>query len=329
MAKEERKRGARWGEGVGFLAITALLLSIYAVASTHYVRDVWKGWQYDESEEVGEVREEIDLTNTGKRIFLATAPALEDAGNFNEHCKNQRQDVSLLGCYKDDKIYIYNVRSDELEDVKKVTAAHELLHAAWARMNRREREEVTGLLKEYENTHADWVEDELKYYGEMERMEELYTRVGTKVKDLPEELEEHYKRYFEDRARIVEFYENYQAPFDELREECLKLKQETEVLGEEIETERKAYEREFTDLQARIQDFNQCAETMGCFKSEVSFREERNKLENENYVLQRKRDELNAKIDKYNSLVVKYEENRLELGELNDKMDSKINKLDN
>lgn len=322
MDKDKRKNsGAIW------LVMTVVFLAGYILVSSDFVQDTWRGWQYDESVEVGLVRKEIELTDTGERIFLATSPALESAESFNEHCENQRVDVSLLGCYTDGRMYIYDVRSEELTDVKKVTAAHELLHAAWVRMNRREQENVTKMLEDFAQENEDWVNGELEFYNEDEKMEELYTRVATKVREVPDELEEHYRKYFANRLKIVEFYENYQAPFNELRQKCLDLKEKTDTLSAEISEERSEYERNFADLKSRVDEFNRCAETMGCFTSEEVFLARRKVLENDGVKLQQAREKLNTKIDDYNEMVMEYENYRLELGELSDSMNSKINKV--
>ena len=58
----------------------------------------------------------------------------------------------------------------------------------------------------------------MNLYGEQERLEELYVRIGTKLRDIPDELEKHYQEYFLNRLKIVDYYEDYQAPFRELHE---------------------------------------------------------------------------------------------------------------
>ncbi len=47
---------------------------------------------------------------------------------------------AILGCYNPSSrdIYIYNVTNSELDGVKEVTAAHEMLHAAWERLSESE-----------------------------------------------------------------------------------------------------------------------------------------------------------------------------------------------
>lgn len=328
MDNQPRQSKKRSRETFGMFAAVAVALGVYAFVSGNFCQDLIRAWQYDESAEVHALREELDLTNDGTRIFLASLPALELASDFNEHCNSHRQDVSLLGCYTGGRMYIYDIKSEQLVDANKVTAAHELLHAVWARMSRREREEITKLLEEVKSMQPDWAAEELSLYQESERTEEFYTRVGTKLREISEALEAHYKKYFNNRLQIVEFYENYQAPFNKLKQENADLKAQLDALNLEIEAERKTYENQLKTLEDKIAKFNQCAETAGCFTSQSQFIAERNLLEQERQAVSAERDRLNEKIDYNNALVVKYQKNQLELGDLSNAMNSNVERIE-
>lgn len=309
------------------LAVSTVLLGIYALLQNTVVQDWWKGRWYDEPAIVNEVRQSLELTPAGERIFLATQPAIEEAADFNEHCNSHEAGVSLLGCYTNDKIYIYGVQEKSLEDSNKVTAAHELLHATWARLSRNEREEVTELLRRVQRDNADWAKEELSLYNESEQIEELYTRVGTKLRDIPEELEKHYAKYFTDRVKIVEFYENYQAPFNELKEKNNQIYEQIMQLNAEVEQGRDTYNARITELDRQIKSFNQCADTEGCFISKEVFMQKREILEAEKSALDKLRDELNGKIDQSNALIAEYQKNQVMLGELSNALNSNQEKL--
>lgn len=331
QAKNQLRKDQPKGRGrevLGAVMAVTVALGVYALVSSNFCQDLIRAWQYDESSEISALRADLDLTNDGKRVFLASLPALELADDFNEHCNSHRQDVSMLGCYTGGRMYIYDIKSEQLADANKVTAAHELLHAAWARMNRGEREQVTNLLAEVKTAHPDWVTEELALYQEAERTEELYTRVGTKMRELPEALEEHYKKYFNNRLQIVEFYENYQAPFNRLKQANADLKAQLDALSVEIETARQTYEARLAALETRIDEFNQCAETVGCFTSQSQFMTERNLLEQERQAVAAERNRLNERIDYNNALVAKYQENQLELGDLSNAMNSNVERIE-
>lgn len=328
MKTQEVEKGVqRWSwrqEVVAIVAMTAVMLGIYNFLTSTFVQDLWRGWWYDEPAAVQDLRADLELTGDGKRIFLATQPAVEEAESFNEHCGEHQDEVSLLGCYNGGKIYVYDVKLESLKDSNKVTVAHELLHAVWARMGKGERGEVSELLEEVQRENSEWTEQELSLYREQERIEELYVRVGTKLKEIPQGLEEHYAKYFANRARIVEFYENYQAPFRELQERNEDLRVEVLRLGEEIETERAIYEVRTESLTTRIEKFNLCAGTAGCFASDAVFERERADLEQERKNLTGYREKLNQKIEQHNNLVLEYEKNCRDLGELNNALNSNM-----
>lgn len=315
-------------ELVAVLMTSAAMLGIYALLQSNFVQDWWRGLNYDESTNISAIRSELELTDTAKRIFLATQPALEEAEDFNEHCDSHRTDISLLGCYNGDKMYIYAVDLPELKDSNKVTAAHELLHAAWARMSKAERAEVEKLLREFMTENSDWVTEELKLYKENQKLEELYTRIGTKLRDIPEALEQHYQKYFTNRRKIVEFYESYQAPFNELLAENKLLQEKVEKLSNELETERTEYFARLEKLEAEIEKFNQCADAEGCFRSMTEFMQRRNNLESERIALNNLRTNLNQKIDENNAAVAKYQENLKKLGKLNNALNSNVSNIE-
>lgn len=328
MVDQETVKTNRRGELVAILITTLVMLGIYAVMSSRFVQDTLKGWGFAESTVVGEIRADLELTETGERIFLATQPAVEQAEAFNEHCDSHRQEVSLLGCYTNDRIYIYEIQKELLEDSNKVTAAHELLHAVWMRMGWSERKAVEALLRQVQDERPEWVEEELSLYGENERMEELYARVGTKLRDLPEELEEHYRKYFANRAKIVAFYENYQAPFNRLKEANEGLRVEVMELSRRIGTEKAKYEVDLAALEGVVERFNECAETEGCFRSQEEFTEKRENIERERERLDAWREEINAEVDRNNELIAEYDENQRILGELNDALNSNVEKIE-
>lgn len=308
-------------------ATTAVMVGIYAIVQSVPVQDWWSSLQYDEPERVAEIRKDLALTGKGERIFLATQPAVEEAESFNEHCNSHRKDVSLLGCYTNDKMYIYQVDREELQDSNKVTAAHELLHAAWARMSSAERERLERSLRIIQRQYRDWAKDELSLYDEEEQMEELYTRVGTKLREIPDELEEHYREYFTDRLKIVEFYETYQAPFEKIRQTNEKLKAEIDKLGVEISEKRAEYSSRLEGLQAGVNEFNACAEQEGCFKSLEEFNQRKAQLKQEESALNKLREDVNQQIDQNNKLVQEYNVNQMALGELNDALNSNMETL--
>lgn len=304
--------------------VAMLCLAVYAVLQSSWLLDTLKGIGYEPDATVAAIEADLELTDTGRRIFAATRPTVEGSEEFNEHCDSHDAEVSLLGCYADGRIYIYEIALAQLAPANKVTAAHELLHAAWERMGASERRQVSEWLQQLYAEQREWFDDELEIYDDADRIEEMYTRAGTKLAELPAELEQHYAKYFRNRAVIVQFYQDYEAPFLALQLGMEELAEQINVIGEQIEVERKTYMQDLEDLDARIDKFNACAETAGCFATEAEFTRQRQALLAERTNLENTRAELNAKIAENNQRIQDYRERQLQLGELNDAMNSNI-----
>jgi hypothetical protein len=308
--------------------VVVLCLATYAVLQSSWLMDTLKGWGYEPAEKVVAIESDLQLTAAGRRIFAATRPTVEGSREFNEHCDSHDAEISLLGCYIDGRIYIYEIELAQLAPANKVTAAHELLHAVWERMGESERRQVSGWLDQVYNERREWFEGELEVYDAEDRREEIYARAGTKLADLPDELENHYAKYFQNRAVIVQFYQDYEAPSLALQLEMEELFDQIQAVSEEVELGRETYLRDLEKLDAKIDQFNACAETAGCFVSQAEFTRQRQALLAEREHLEAVRAELNGKIAQNNQRIQDYRERQLQLGELNNAMNSNIELLE-
>lgn len=320
VRRENRRQVGR--ELKAIVLVAAVILAVNFVVQNRTVRDVFAGMWYSPSTQMTAMTEELELTSTGERILKATQPVLEARESFNEHCDSHESELSLLGCYTEGKIYVYEITEERLAASNKVTLAHELLHAAWERMSAGEREEIRGMLEELKRENEEWFQAELVAYTEEAQMEEVWTRAGTKLRNLPAELEAKYARYFQNRLKIVEFYEEYQAPFRELQARNEELRKLIFSMRDEIERERDGYLAAVAALDAEVDEFNRCADEAGCFATDEEFEERRAGLEEARAKLLEERERLNAKIDENNARVEEYEANQMMLGELTDAMNS-------
>lgn len=304
--------------------VVVLCLAVYAALQSTWLMDILKGWGYEPTENMAAIEADLELTDKGRRIFAATRPTVEGSREFNEHCDSHDAEISLLGCYTDGRIYIYEITLAQIAPVNKVTAAHELLHAVWERMSESERHQVTEWLDQVYQNQREWFEDELEIYDDTERTEEIYTRAGTKLADLPDELEAHYAEYFQNRAAIVQFYQDYEAPFLALQTEMEELAEQIREISSEIELGRETYLQDLAELDKKIDRFNTCAETAGCFVSQAEFTRQRQALLAERANLENTRASLNEKITQNNQRIQNYRERQMQLGELNNAMNSNI-----
>lgn len=299
---------------LGFLAWTQrVVISDTILASTYTV-----------PAEISKVEEKIGLTAEGDRIFRASQPSLEGTDAFNNHCESYDTEISVLGCYTGGRIYIYDVKDGELSGVVESTAAHELLHAVWKRLDSGEQSRISKLLLEvYDDArYHNLLADDLDTYGSLERIDELHSRVGTEIAELPAELETHFAKYFNNQDLIVDFYNSYIEPFKELAEERDELKAELSQLDEEIEGKTEDYYRRAEELSKKVSEFNTCANTLNCFATDYAFSTARNALVAEQTAVGLMYEEVNGLIEEYNKLVNEYNANVLRDESLERKLNS-------
>ncbi len=249
-----------------FWSYTASIL-IVLLATTAWVKqdalfDTWRLRNYSAPPEVSRLADTTTMTSGARRLFYVYRPLLEDKSSFNQHCSNSEQTI-VLGCYVEHQgIYLYNISDPRLNGVIEVTAAHEMLHAAYDRLSDKERQRVDGLTAQVAGTVTD---ERLKSTIENYRVKdpnvvpnELHSILATEVRDLPADLEAYYSRYFTNRKVIVELADKYKQAFTE-REDQVKsiddqlagLKTQIDALNESLETQQKALKTSYDDLQQK------------------------------------------------------------------------------
>ena len=243
-----------WFVGAMILMVGVVAVLGWGMMNREWIVDYIQGASYQPTSEMSAIRDELKLTERGEFLFNATRPQLDGKETFNSICRTAMDtEVAVLGCYTGGNIYIYNIVSDDLKGIRELTTAHELLHAVWARMSDDEKVELKPMLEKVYAENQDILADELKTYGETERLEELYVRAGTEVADLPAGLEKHYAEVFSDQDLIVKFYNSYIREFREIEAEMDSLKAEMDGIGTEINALKVEFEQTPTwDLYYRI-----------------------------------------------------------------------------
>ena len=183
---------------------TSLVLTLLFLLNHTAIIDWFKGLGYHPTPAMSQVKSSLDLTTDGERIWNATRALLASREDFNESCESHDEAVSVLGCYTNDRVYVYNVEDESLPGIRESTSAHEFLHAVWSRLTGLEKSELVPLLESTYKNHPE-MKETVESYPEEERIGELYVRLATQVKDLPEALEVHYAKYFKDQDRVVEY----------------------------------------------------------------------------------------------------------------------------
>lgn len=175
---------------------------------------------YTPGTEVAQLATDTTMTDYARHMYYVNRPDIKDRTVFSSYCNAAAEQAAVLGCYKGGQrgIYLLQVTHTELAGIKQVTAAHEMLHAAYERLSGDERKRVDGLLQNYYDHQLtdETIKQTVDAYRKTEPdalVNEMHSIFGTQVAALPTELNEYYQRYFSDRSKIISFYSAYQQAF--------------------------------------------------------------------------------------------------------------------
>ncbi len=256
--------------------IVALAISIarpYAATDWLRLRD------YVPPSETVALADVTTMTDGARHLFYVNHAQLEDKANFRRVCPKYDNQTIVIGCYQGGQrgIHILSVDDERLAGIEEVTAAHEVLHAAFERLKGSERQRIEGLLQEYADSGLtdERIKAALKSYETSEpgqQLNEMHSIFGTEIANLPTELESYYGRYFESRAKVAGYAAQYQEAFTsrqakiaqydaDLKAQSAKIASSTDRL-EQQEVEIEADRRRLDDYQASgdITSYNQGVE---------------------------------------------------------------------
>ena len=312
------KKYLRW---IGLVLVLVVVVTV--LLNQQWINDYLRGFGYEPEGEMGRIMDSLDLTGRGEFLFRASRPELSSQDEFNAVCRTAMdEEMAVLGCYTNDNIYVYNIESVELDGIRELTTAHELLHTVWARMNEGERGTLGSALSQALERNRSVLGEELEAYDASEMQEELFVRAGTEVADLPAELEKVYGEVFNDQDKVVGFYNKYIGVFRAMEKEMDELAKQMEGIQAQIDSLSNDYEGRANALSGEIDAFNACAETAGCFASEGEFYARRAVLVGEQAALEGVYEQINGLVDQYNGLVEKYNADVTRTEKLNRVMNS-------
>lgn len=215
------------------LALAVVLLALLAgcglaAANRQSIGDWWRLRGYTPPAAVVRLAGQDTMNGYTRHLFYLNRPQLlPSVSAFRKHCP-ENSDTIVLGCYHSGQngIFIYNVQDPKLAGVQQVTAAHEVLHAVYARLSDADRKSLDKQLQDfYQHGLTDQrVIAEVRLYQKTEPddvYDEMSCTFGTELSKLPPGLEAYYKRYFTDRSAIVAFERQYESEFNR-RETLIK-----------------------------------------------------------------------------------------------------------
>ncbi|MBA3757784.1 hypothetical protein H0X09_02895 [Candidatus Saccharibacteria bacterium] len=253
--------------------LTLLALPVLIWWKFDYINDWWRLRGYVPPREIVLLADRTTMTDDGRRIFYVNHPKLiSQIDEFRKDCLQSEQTI-VLGCYYSPQrgIAVYDVSDPRLEGVEEVTSAHEMLHAAYDRLDSEERDNIDKLLNNFysQNLNDSRIEETISLYRKTEPndlINEMHSIFATEVSQLPAELESYYSRYFKNRAEVVRIAQIYEKEFTsreqrakELLEEINSLKSTIEVTANDLEADRNALESQRSTItsQEEASSFNQ------------------------------------------------------------------------
>ncbi len=241
------------------LLIVWLAMLAVPLANQQRILDWWKLRGYVAPSVVASIVDQDTMTSYAQHLFYLNKPDITTGSDFTSHCPLGTEKTIVLGCYisSDGGIYLYDVTDPRLQGVIQVTAAHEMLHAAYARLSSSERDKIDSLLKNYyEHTLTDQrIKDTMNAYKQSEPTElynEMHSVFGTEIANLPPELAAYYAQYFSDRSKVTTYAANYESEFTSRRTQIAQYDAQLANLKQIIETNEASLASQQADLTAQL-----------------------------------------------------------------------------
>jgi len=290
--------------GVGTVVAASVLADSRDLGAA--VADRRAAEEFEPDATVAGFAERTAMSTRGRALYYASHPSVEPTTGFNELCGYGASDEIVLGCYTGRDIYISDVDNPDLDGIRDVTAAHEMLHAAWDRLDDAERSDLGAQLEAAYETlpEGGTVAERLELYrtgGLGERVNELHSILGTEAVDLPPDLEAHYAQYFTDRSVVVGLNARYEAVFTDLENRITDLVARIEASYVDLTARVEANNAEYDALNAEIDAFNSRADS-GDFASQSAFDAARADLLARGEGIDARRDVIDADIAAYDAL---------------------------
>jgi hypothetical protein len=288
------------------LLVFWLVIVFLTLLNQQRIQDWWKLRGYAPSSAISSLVTDDTMTSYAEHLFYVNKPEITSGSSFTKNCSMGSEKTIILGCYKsaDNGIYLYEVTDARLHGVVQVTAAHEMLHAAYARLSSSERNRVDTMLKSYyEHSLTDQrIKDTVEAYKQSEPTElynEMHSVFGTEISSLPADLETYYAKYFTNRAKIIMYATSYESEFTSRRDRVANYDAQLKSLLQTIE----ANQASLTEQQAALVVQSELIKSLGTNGDVATYNAQvgsYNKAVNAYNSLRR---ETQAAIDSYNVMI--------------------------
>lgn len=249
------RRKLAWGVANFLLVLLVIAGGWTIVAKRQDITDWWRLQNYTAPAAIAKIAGETAMTEHARDLFYVSDPKIQDREAFNFNCQTTAEHGRVLGCYTHQNIYLFNVTDPRLAGVLQVTAVHEMLHAAYERLDDTTRQKVNALVTaERQRLKGDaHLQALIAIYEKTEPGElnnELHSILATEYPTLSAELEAYYARYFNGgRAKVVVFQKAYNAEFDASKARIDAYQAQLDALKSQVDANS-------ADLQRRAAELN-------------------------------------------------------------------------
>lgn len=306
-----------------FAVLSVLIVLIYNRQSV-YDWYALRGYKPDQN--IKQLADKSSMSSRAEKLFYVHKPSLLEKEEFNTVCPIGEETI-VLGCYDGRGIYILDVKDSRLSGIEEVTAAHEMLHAAYTRLSSKEKKYVNELIEnELKRLTDERILKNIDSYRKKDPssvINEAHSIFATEVLDLSPDLEAYYSRYFINRRTVVLLSESYESVFTNLKNQVIEYDRRLAELKAIIDSK----EAELTKSSEEIIKWSADLEKL---KIEGKISQYNSQVDDYNASVDRYRSgvsTLRSIIAEYNSIVEKRNQLANEQGELYQSIDSRIKDL--
>jgi hypothetical protein len=245
------------------LALVLVAAGAFAFLGFQRLVDQYTVWTFRPSAAVSTLIGSSQLTGEGRFIFLASKPVIESSTTFASSCASKREGSGILGCFlpRDRSIHLFAVTEPRLLGLSDVVAAHEMLHAVWARLSPADQHQLVPLLEQEATKLAEnpAFQARLDYYAKNEpgeRENELHSIIGTEIASISPQLEAHYAKWLGNRQGLVALQVKTDAIFTDLEKRSAGVSASMAALRVTITDDYASYTSGYSQLDADIRLFN-------------------------------------------------------------------------
>ncbi len=254
---------------------------------------------------MAELGEALRLTPNGEKTFFSTNPQyITNKNEMAQICTVGHSLGSVLGCYfkNQHQILILKINEPSLKSGVLSTAAHETLHAIYDKLPAHEKAELNAHLRIAMAQNEPYLKERMKSYQISHQdvmLDEVHSILGTEVTKLSNYLENHYQKYFKDRAYLIKQANIFKAQFDKRINRIHEYDGLIQANKEQIDEQKKILDNLQRQYTSRLEEAD-IAKNNSDYETYNSLVPEVNKFSNLLWENQKKANEL---IASYNDLI--------------------------